>query len=116
MSSKNKIFIQIVLIAILFYFFCFFLEIFFVKSDVIIIMVCCVFSILISIMVRLKETTTKYLSEISNEARQQKFVTEIAKLGIDFALSWTSFSISPDAACYLINKVRTKKPLVVIEC
>lgn len=116
MSSKNKIFIQIVLLAILFYFFCFFLEIFFAKSDVIIIMVSCVFSILITIMLRLKETTTKYLSDISKETRQQKFVTEIAKLGIDSALSWTSFSISPDAACYLINKVRTKKPLVVIEC
>lgn len=80
------------------------------------ILLALVCSIIIVITMRWKENHALSLNRIYRESRQAKYVTEISKLGIKFPLSWSNFSISPDAACILIQELMFIKPKIVVEC
>jgi predicted O-methyltransferase YrrM len=73
-------------------------------------------SLIIIINMYWKDRAAEIASKIYTETKQQKFITEISKLGIEMPLSWSDFSISPDAACALIQELYLKKPSTVIEC
>lgn len=84
--------------------------------DIIIFFIAISSSLVIVINLRWKENLSVQISQIKKEVRQSKYAAELAKLDINFPLSWTDFSISPDVACKLVEEVLLNKPLSVVEC
>ena len=116
MINKYLIFIQSIFFLILFTF----IGMLFIDMDdgsfIMFFLMNCFMSLILGIVLFLRQEIAIWYSDLNNKMIQSKYIIELSKLGIDIGLTWTDYSISPDAASYLARQIIIRKPDVIVEC